>query len=331
MDSRVLPVSKQLGASNPKSTRPITILPLIYRIWSRVLARKLLDAWRQTLTNQITGFVPGRNAMDFVYAMQLQIEATNHGHSNQQWGGLTLDLVKCFNTLPQAPLQHLLVRLGVPEPLVIQWMHSLQRMTRHWQISGQLFPTTIATTGVPEGDSLSVTAMMAVNQFWTALTQHPSIRLHAYADNWSYSAKDPELHSPTVQSLIRITQAMALVIDWDKTWGWSTDNAHKLALHRAAQELLPANTSLQQVGSARELGYILSLPTEAIPRDATGQTCQSLATTPQDATNGLLPGRQVPCYYLRSPFYCTVWHSYVPVWGAIFHTAQIGHRTSHDR
>ena len=117
MDARVLPVSKQQGATSPKYTRPITILPIIYRLWSRVLARKNLAAWKYQLSDSITGFVPGRNSLDFVYRMQLHLEATQHGHCQQHWGGITLDLTKCFNTLPQEPLCHILIRLGVPTRL----------------------------------------------------------------------------------------------------------------------------------------------------------------------------------------------------------------------
>ena len=257
MDARVLPVSKQQGATSPKYTRPITILPIIYRLWSRVLARKILDAWKYQLSDSITGFVPGRNSFDFVYRMQLHLEATQHGHCQQHWGGITLDLTKCFNTLPQEPLCHILIRLGVPTRLAQQWIKSLHNMQRHWQVHGQLHPVELATTGVPEGDSLSVTAMLAINQLWTGLLNHPNLRLHAFADNWAYATFDATMHMPTIAFLQKIAAAMALTIDWGKTWGWSTDSQHKDALKQAANALLPPDTTIQQVGHARELGYIM--------------------------------------------------------------------------
>ena len=59
--------------------------------------------------------------------------------------------------------------MGILAELVTKWMASIQHMTRHWQIHGNLHPVKLATTGVPEGDSLSVTAMLAINHFWTSL------------------------------------------------------------------------------------------------------------------------------------------------------------------
>lgn len=67
-------------------------------------------------------------------------------------------------------------------------------MQRHWQVHGQLHPVELATTGVPEGDSLSVTAMLAINQLWTGLLNHPNLRLHAFADNWAYATFDATMH-----------------------------------------------------------------------------------------------------------------------------------------
>ena len=257
MDSRVLPVSKQQGAISPKSTRPITVLPLIYRVWSRVLARKILDVWGSRLPREITGFVPGRQASDQVYRLQLQFEAAAHGFSSHQWGGITLDIVKCFNAVPVAPLREICIRLGIPASFVNRWISSLSRSTRHWQVNGQLFPVPEATTGVPEGDSLSVTAMLAINQCWTAMVKQPNIWLHAYADNWSYNTNDPTRHYDTLQRLLRFAQSLSLTIDWHKTWSWCTDILHKRALQAAASQLLPDQNSLQHVNHARELGYIM--------------------------------------------------------------------------
>ena len=147
--------------------------------------------------------------------------------------------------------------MGIPAALVTKWMASIQRMTRHWQIHGNLHPVELATTGVPEGDSLSVTAMLAINHLWTTLVARPQLWLHAFADNWSYSSLDHRLHQPVITHLLQVTRALALTIDWDKTWGWSTDAPHKQALQTTAEQLLPPEATLRQVGHSRELGYIL--------------------------------------------------------------------------
>eukprot|EP00435_Cladocopium_sp_Y103_P067838 s63_g30.t1 len=176
---------------------------------------------------------------------------------HMQITGLTLDLVKCFNTLPQSPIYALLTAMGVPEALTLCWQHSLSKVVRHWDLHMQLFATPVATTGFPEGDSLSVAAMVAVNQFWCHFLLQIVDKCHAFADNWAYATTSAEHHRPALAALNRITQSMSLRIDWEKTWGWATNSGHKEALQHAKLDILQDETPLQIVNHARELGYIL--------------------------------------------------------------------------
>ena len=280
MKSRVVPVAKTLESRTVDSTRPITILSLLYRLWSRVTTRQILKTWTQLLPAPISGFLPNRNPHALVYEMQIELESTNHGLSPHEWGGLTLDLIKCFNTLPQWPIRAMLIHMGLESALVDCWLMSLQRMFRHWHLNGELYPTPCATTGLPEGDAWSVLGMISINYYFCSLLRTVTLKLHAYADNWSYSTTEPTQHKPTIELLQKIATSLALQIDWKKTWAWATSNEHKEALIAATPQHLPDAVQLRQLSHARDLGYVLHY--RLLPfRGSKSQTQSCVASTYQ--------------------------------------------------
>ena len=104
MQARVIPLAKKPQATDPKFSRPITILSLLYRLWSRVVTRQILQNWTDKLPVSITGFLPGRSPGKLLYELQFRLESIYQGKSSQQLGGVTLDLVKAFNLLPRIPM-----------------------------------------------------------------------------------------------------------------------------------------------------------------------------------------------------------------------------------
>lgn len=257
MKARVVAVAKHHKANTASATRPITVLSLLYRLWSKMVTRQILKVWTQRMPASISGFLPGRSAHGLIYEMQLQLEATNHSYSDSHWGGLTLDIIKCFNTLPQPPLVSILIHLGVPRPLVLAWMSSIQKVIRYWHIDQQLHEIPPATTGVPEGDAMSVVAMLGINAFMVSLLEPLTQKIHAFADNWSYSTSNTSHHRPTIQKIVQITRSLSLGIDWGKTWACGTHSDHRDALKAAKDQCLDPAVQLRLVTHARDLGYIM--------------------------------------------------------------------------
>lgn len=128
---------------------------------------------------------PFRGVQDITFLQQFKI-IESAKKARQPWRGFTLDLIKAFNLLPRRVIYHLLVHHGAPPASVQFWFINLRRVTRRLQIRNAVGPAMTMTTGVPEGDSLSVCAMLVVSSafYWTL--QSPTIYPYAYADNWSY-------------------------------------------------------------------------------------------------------------------------------------------------
>lgn len=154
--ARVIALCKKPGSFHPSDVRPITILSLLYRVWSKTATRSIFLQWGDIFPPEITGFLPQRSFTTALYSLQLQLEQAVGKNAVLSLGGLTLDIQKAFNNIPREPCRKLLLALGIDPALVHCWYTSLQSMARSWQIQGQVFAMDPTVTGVPEGDQWSV-------------------------------------------------------------------------------------------------------------------------------------------------------------------------------
>lgn len=258
MRARVIALSKKPGCFEPGAVRPITILSLLYRLWSKTATRGIFRCWGDLFPPEVTGFLPRRSPTNMLYALQTQLEQAIGRNHVIELGGLTLDLQKAFNNIPRVPCRDLLLRLGVDPMLVHCWFVSLERMTRSWQIQGQLYEMPLTTCGVPEGDQWSVLCMLSINRLLVHVLKqnHATVSSHLFADNWSFHSGVPEDHQPLVEQLQQFTSLLHIPIDWNKTFCWATSQGHRHAWQTVRNNLDFAH-DLCQVSNARDLGIIM--------------------------------------------------------------------------
>eukprot|EP00438_Fugacium_kawagutii_P014349 Skav202498 [mRNA] locus=scaffold32:141161:145471:+ [translate_table: standard] len=257
MKAKTLPLEKSVDTTDVSRTRPITITSLLYRFWGRTISHHVLQEWSRWMPPAINGFLPHRCPANWHYDMQLQLEAVNSGVQSQHLGGVTLDIVKCYNGLPHAPIASLLGALGVPLEIIDTWIASVSHLDRYWLVDGQHFPAGKPSTGLAEGDPVAVAAMVAVNYLWVKQLEGHPITPSAYADNWAYFTPAPAEHRVALGVMLRTTKALRLRIDWHKTWGWGTSKPHKQTLKSAKQNLAQPDLKISVVTHARELGYVV--------------------------------------------------------------------------
>ena len=256
MLAKTIPLPKVVEGPNASESRPITILPTIYRLWAKVTCTKILRFLGSILPSEITGFLPGRGALNSTYIMQSMFEFA--GIQNSSFSGITLDLRKCFNLMNRQHVAELFRIFKIPEAFIKKWLNSLKVLTRYWQIEKYISTEIPATTGFPEGDPCSVVAMLIVAATWVANIRknNPSIGANAYADNWSWWSSNPELHSEILETTQTLRNFCGLEIDWDKTWVWSTStNGHKPLERLLAQQ---TGQNIVNKRNATDLGSVVS-------------------------------------------------------------------------
>ena len=127
MKARVVPLPKKYDTDTANHTRPITVLPTLYRLWSAVMAHQLVQSLTAVLPQGMIGFVKGRSGHTGMYQLAWQIEQAHYPGS--PLSGLTLDLTKAFNQFPRVPVM-ILQSMGIPEPILQNWIFSLNQMEK---------------------------------------------------------------------------------------------------------------------------------------------------------------------------------------------------------
>eukprot|EP00435_Cladocopium_sp_Y103_P019437 s1570_g4.t1 len=259
MHGLVCPLSKTDEIPRADQTRPITVLPQLYRLWAGMITfqiTRVLCAW---VPLEVTGLLPKRGAASTAYRTQFVIEQARR--TNSQLSGVTLDLKKCFNCIRWSFGYHAMLAMGIPESVLRIWIGSLRSLTRHWLLCNRVFTLGQGTCGFPEGDHFSVLVMISLAATW--ITQARSVMpnaeasvLSAYADNWSWLHALVHLHLPVFQKTIMITQAAGVEIDMNKTWFWTTAHRHAGLIRQYVDQCMPG-CDIQQKASAADLGFQL--------------------------------------------------------------------------
>lgn len=252
-----IPMGKVDCPEKPSQTRPITLLGMIYRIWSKVSSKIILRQLQKTLPESIIGFIPGRSMQLAMLRQQFEFEQLHRlPNTCVHWEGVTLDIIKCFNAIARLPAKQAMLKLGIPETWLNFWTDSLNKTQRYWKIHDQLCVGDSTTTGCPEGDCWSIIACLGISYIWVAhATQGTTFPL-AFADNWNWRSQDTDSNIRAIQSTIKFLSSIKLDIDWNKTWIWCTRSVIKKEWKQRLNCVLPA-ASVRVVTSARELGYTM--------------------------------------------------------------------------
>lgn len=257
MTAITIPVPKVFEIPMAGQVRPITILPQIYRLWARVCAKQLLAHYAQHMPAEVCGFLRGRGAADAYLRQQFHIELCHW--RQQHMAGISIDLLKCFNTISQKVVRKAFLWAGIPTELVQQWAHSLRCLSRIWKLGATCTPCIPTSHGVPEGDSWSVVTIVVLAYLWILYTkgQAPTCFMSAYADNWAWGATRPQDHHAILKCTTEYVKLTHMVIDWTKSWAWATTSDQYIALREVLQTW-PCAQDLQRRLAAMDLGAQLN-------------------------------------------------------------------------
>ena len=252
MIARVILLAKRTPATSISDGRPITILGYISRLTSKIIADQLLSHWSLTWPSAISGGLPFRGVQDITFMQQFQIESAKT--RTLPWRGFTLDLIKAFNLLPRRVLYHLLIHHGAPPASVKFWFLNLSKLTRRLQVRQAIGPAITMTTGVPEGDSLSVCAMLVTSSafYWTLST--PTVFPYAYADNWSYLTTNQRDNIRAFRKIQDLVHAFRMQIDYAKSWAWGATAEARKDWQEFLRQEFPHDNQVHILNSTKDLG-----------------------------------------------------------------------------
>ena len=232
----------------PKDGRPITILPTLYRLWAKIMSRKVFQAMLPFIPKDLYGSVPGKSTMDAAWELQSTLEECLCDDTTLL--GVTLDLSKAYNTLPRPFLQQLAAKAGWPPCLINTYMSFLHSLKRFFRIHDGLHAGTMSTVGVPEGCPLAVPMMILVTMSVTNFVNLQNGRLISYVDNWTMLASDSDKLEVLLNKVKWATDGLALLLNPEKTAAFATHSQARALLRKK----LFAGFPLTVVHSTHDLG-----------------------------------------------------------------------------
>eukprot|EP00435_Cladocopium_sp_Y103_P030284 s469_g7.t1 len=255
MLAKVFLVPKCNEASTFEQMRPITVFALVFRIWTKVAARRLLLQWKLTIPKNVGGAIPGRSSTTLTLDTGLRIE--NFLRLGTDAGGFNLDISKCFNRFGRLPISLLLRKNGFDDRSCAFWINSLKRMTRSASILGSASLPSPATTGLAEGDPLSVCSMILVGYGWHFLISQTGAVTAVFADDWSWTATESAIHIAAMKLTKEFLSSLKLVSDPAKCWYWGATKKARQAWHEINKAAVGAPRHFTISLAEKELGLFM--------------------------------------------------------------------------
>ena len=237
-------LEKRTQAAHVADFRPISVFSLVYRTWSSIRAKQLLEFLKPLVPHSCCGNIPSKSAAHVWHSLQSLIEEAFINEATL--AGVTCDIQKCFNNLPREPLIRVLHKLGAHPNLLRGWSRALTALQRRFSVRGSVGPSHKSSSGFAEGCALSVVSMVGANVLIESWVKRciPSCTLWSYVDNLEITAPSPPILMDAFQTMQALLQALQLPLDTAKTYYWATTRParkyfedHQLPIEHACRDL----------------------------------------------------------------------------------------------
>ena len=188
LKSFVVFLPKEEGDIGWKGIRPITVAPLIMRLFSRIRARQLIARKPPCPVKYVGLHIPT------IAHWTVLLDQLHCAYDRRTiFSGIVLDIIKAFNVLQRRSIFLLADKAGVSAEVIRAWGGSLRGLTRSAVVGGCIYGSESSTTGFPEGDPLSVWAMFIITWYiaWSIEQAFPTVDMRAFADNWELTGNRP--------------------------------------------------------------------------------------------------------------------------------------------
>ena len=218
----VASLAKREGAASTQDYRPITIFSMVYRAFSSLHARCMLDQANQWCHPDIYGNRKGHQTSQLWRVLVSSIQQAYD--QNQCLSGLTADIEKCFNCLPRYPIIAAALQVGTPLSTMTAWCGALAAMTRRFKVRDSYSTGFTTSTGLAEGCALSCYGMLIMDDIMHRYiaAQYPLLRVLSFVDNWDFITWNAQAATQQLDALLEFASLADLTVDRQKTYAWST-------------------------------------------------------------------------------------------------------------
>ena len=115
LDAYVAMIPKADGDATPLGQRPLSVLPVIYRVWASTRMGQLGEWFRSWVPDSVFSAGGGRGSVEAWYTSSLDIEEVLACGTDSHVHLFVADVVKSFDTVDRSILDRVLRSLGLPD------------------------------------------------------------------------------------------------------------------------------------------------------------------------------------------------------------------------
>ena len=173
----------EVGAdSTPLGQRPLSVLPVVYRIWASARMQQLEGWFQSWVFSSVYSAGNGRSSVEAWYATSLDIEEVPAGAVDTHVHIFVADVIKSFDTVDRGILDRVLSSLGLPAWFRHAYFEYHSTVRLRFKLSAGLGQPWTRDGGIPQGCPLSV-------MFGAQYGVSPQL----YADNLKCVSRDSDL------------------------------------------------------------------------------------------------------------------------------------------
>ena len=184
LDAYIAMISKTDGDATPLGQRPLSVLPVVYRIWAFARMGQL-DGWfKSWVPDSVFSAGGGRGSVEALYTSALVIEEVLAGAAGSHVHLFVVDVIKSFDTVDRGVLDRVLCSLGLPGWFRPAYFENHAHVRLLFKLASGIGEPWTRDGGIPQGCPLSMMFIVALFLPWCMyLAAHEGVQPQLYADN----------------------------------------------------------------------------------------------------------------------------------------------------
>ena len=194
LDAYITMIPKTDGDATPLGQRPLSVLPIVYRIWASARMCQL-DGWfKSWVPDSVISAGGGRGSVEAWYTSSLDIEEVLSGAADSHVHLFVADVVKSFDTVDRCILDRVLSSLGLPGWFRHAYSEYHAHVRLRFKLASGLGEPWTRDGGIPQGCPLSMMFIVALYLPWCrCLAAQVGVQPQLYADNLKCLSRNPDL------------------------------------------------------------------------------------------------------------------------------------------
>ena len=156
LDAFTAMIPKADGDSTPLGQRPLSVLPVVYRLWASLRLGHLREWVEGWLPDSVYSLGNGLSSDEAWFSTALDVEDVLSGTGDDQLHVMVADVIKSFDTVDRSILDCALGRLGLPDWFRKVYFSFHSHVRLRFKLAAGLGEPWCGDGGIPQGWFLSL-------------------------------------------------------------------------------------------------------------------------------------------------------------------------------